>query len=48
MSDDSSLVAVGFADSVVRVWTLTQAKLRSVKEASDLGIIDKETGNAFS
>jgi WD40 repeat protein len=44
ISDDSSLLAAGFADSVIRVWSLTPGKLRSMKPPDDLNIIDKEAG----
>lgn len=33
-TDDSSLVAGGFADSTVRVWSVTPKKLRKVKSAA--------------
>ncbi|XP_078421133.1 transcription initiation factor TFIID subunit 5 [Cetorhinus maximus] len=42
-TDDSSLIAGGFADSTVRVWSVTPKKLRSVKGATDLSLIDKES-----
>ena len=44
ISEDSSLLGAGFADSKVRVWSLTPQKLRSVKSAVDLTQIDKEAG----
>ncbi|XP_029466153.1 transcription initiation factor TFIID subunit 5 [Rhinatrema bivittatum] len=47
MTDDSSLLAGGFADSTVRVWTVTPKKLRSVKVASDLSLIDKESDDVL-
>uniref|UniRef100_A0A8C5QXC6 Transcription initiation factor TFIID subunit 5 n=1 Tax=Leptobrachium leishanense TaxID=445787 RepID=A0A8C5QXC6_9ANUR len=47
VTDDSSLVAGGFADSTVRVWSLTPKKLRSVKNSSDLGLIDKESDDVL-
>ncbi|XP_030058668.1 transcription initiation factor TFIID subunit 5 [Microcaecilia unicolor] len=47
LTDDSSLLAGGFADSTVRVWTVTPKKLRSVKAASDLGLIDKESDDVL-
>lgn len=34
MTDDSSLIAGGFADSTVRVWSVTPKKLRKVKSAA--------------
>lgn len=34
ITDDSSLIAGGFADSTVRVWSVTPKKLRKVKSAA--------------
>ena len=42
ISDDSSLMAAGFADSVIRIWTLTPKKLRNMKSSLDLGYLDIE------
>ena len=42
--DDSSLMAAGFADSSIRVWSLTPNKLRGMKPPDDLNLIDKEAG----
>ncbi|KAM4702591.1 transcription initiation factor TFIID subunit 5 [Rhinophrynus dorsalis] len=47
ITDDSSLIAGGFADSTVRVWSLTPKKLRSVKNATDLSLIDKESDDVL-
>ncbi|XP_025252438.1 transcription initiation factor TFIID subunit 5 isoform X2 [Macaca mulatta] len=47
VTDDSSLIAGGFADSTVRVWSVTPKKLRSVKQASDLSLIDKESDDVL-
>ncbi|XP_018408900.1 PREDICTED: transcription initiation factor TFIID subunit 5 [Nanorana parkeri] len=47
VTDDSSMIAGGFADSTVRVWSLTPRKLRSVKSTSDLGVIDKEADDVL-
>ena len=44
MSDDSSLMSVGFSDSKIRIFSLTPEKLRAMRPADDLGIIDKEAG----
>ena len=33
-TDDSSLIAGGYADSTVRVWSVTPKKLRRVKSAA--------------
>lgn len=34
VTDDSSLIAGGFADSTVRIWSVTPKKLRKVKSAA--------------
>ncbi|KAG8551636.1 hypothetical protein GDO81_004190 [Engystomops pustulosus] len=47
VTDDSSMIAGGFADSTVRVWSLTPKKLRSVKGTSDLNLIDKESDDVL-
>ncbi|XP_067297096.1 transcription initiation factor TFIID subunit 5 isoform X2 [Pseudorasbora parva] len=46
-TDDSSLLAGGFADSTVRVWSVTPKKLRKVKSAADLNVIDKESDDVL-
>lgn len=45
ISEDSSLLAVGFSDSVLKVWSLVPQKLRGLKSADQLAEIDKESGN---
>ncbi|KAM4751125.1 transcription initiation factor TFIID subunit 5 isoform 1-T1 [Anableps anableps] len=47
VTDDSSLIAGGFADSTVRVWSVTPKKLRKVKTAADLNLIDKESDDVL-
>uniref|UniRef100_A0A667XD94 Transcription initiation factor TFIID subunit 5 n=1 Tax=Myripristis murdjan TaxID=586833 RepID=A0A667XD94_9TELE len=47
VTDDSSLIAGGFADSTVRVWSVTPKKLRKVKSAADLSLIDKESDDVL-
>uniref|UniRef100_A0A3P8XID6 Transcription initiation factor TFIID subunit 5 n=1 Tax=Esox lucius TaxID=8010 RepID=A0A3P8XID6_ESOLU len=47
ITDDSSLIAGGFADSTVRVWSVTPKKLRRVKSAADLSNIDKESDDVL-
>ncbi|KAI1293498.1 Transcription initiation factor TFIID subunit 5 [Halotydeus destructor] len=43
ISEDSSLLAVGFSDSTVRVWALNpNNRLKSMKPVQDLELIDKE------
>lgn len=44
MSEDSSLLAVGFTDSIIKVWTLVPQKLRAMKSAEQLQDIDREAG----
>nr|CAB3266797.1 transcription initiation factor TFIID subunit 5-like [Phallusia mammillata] len=45
--DDSSLLAAGFLDSHIRVWSLTPRSLRSVKSAAELSVLDKEGEDIF-
>lgn len=47
ISEDSSLLAAGFADGNIRVWSLTSNKLREMKDPDDLDLIDKEAGMGF-
>lgn len=42
--DDSTLLAVGFSNSNIKVWTLTPVKLRGMKSAEKLQDIDREAG----
>lgn len=42
ISDDTSLIAIGFADSVIKVWSLTPSKLREMKPADQLKEVDRE------
>ncbi|XP_076448428.1 transcription initiation factor TFIID subunit 5-like [Babylonia areolata] len=46
-TDDSTMLAAGFQDSNVRVWSLTPNKLRAMKSAADLEIIDKEADDVL-
>lgn len=49
MSDDSTWLVLGLADSTVRVCTLSEkAKLKMIKPLSDLESLDKESGSYFS
>ncbi|VVC86700.1 unnamed protein product [Leptidea sinapis] len=45
--DDSTLLAVGFSNSTVKVWTLTTIKLRGMKSIDKLQDIDKEAGDVL-
>ena len=47
VSNDSSLLAAGFSDSNIRVWTLTPQKLRKVKPAEALKDIDPEADDVL-
>jgi len=42
VADDSSLLAAGFSDSVVKVWTLLPHKLKKLKNAEALKDINRE------
>uniref|UniRef100_A0A1B0BZC7 Transcription initiation factor TFIID subunit 5 n=1 Tax=Glossina palpalis gambiensis TaxID=67801 RepID=A0A1B0BZC7_9MUSC len=42
ISEDSYMMAVGFTDSSIKVWSLTPAKLREMKTAEHLKDIDKD------
>lgn len=44
ISEDSSILAVGFSDSVVKLWSLMPQKLRAMKAAEILQEIDTEAG----
>lgn len=44
IAEDSSILAVGFADAVVKVWSLMPQKLRAMKSAEQLQDIDTEAG----
>ena len=43
-TDDTSMLAAGFEDSTVKVWTLSQQKLRAMKPGDTLADLDKESG----
>ncbi|XP_028162683.1 transcription initiation factor TFIID subunit 5 [Ostrinia furnacalis] len=45
--DDSTLLAVGFSNSTIKVWTLTPVKLRGMKSAEKLQDIDREAGDVL-
>ncbi|KAI5641492.1 WD40 associated region in TFIID subunit, NTD2 domain-containing protein [Phthorimaea operculella] len=45
--DDSTLLAVGFNNSIIKVWTLTPVKLRGMKSAEKLQDIDREAGDVL-
>jgi len=43
-TDDSSMLAAGFENSQIKVWTLSNHKLRSMKSGDILTELDKESG----
>lgn len=45
--DDSTLLAVGFNNSSIKVWTLTTNRLRGMKSADKLQDIDREAGDVL-
>ncbi len=47
ITEDSSLLAAGMADGLVRVWSLTPNKLRAMKSQNDLDMIDKEADDVM-
>lgn len=47
VADDSSLLAAGFSDSIVRVWTLLPHKLRKLKSAELLKDINREADDVL-
>lgn len=42
ISEDSSMIAIGFSDSTIRVWALTPANLKQLREPHELEGLDKE------
>ncbi|KAK3924319.1 Transcription initiation factor TFIID subunit 5 [Frankliniella fusca] len=48
ISEDSSLLAVGFNDSFIKVWSLVPQKLRSMKSADQLSDIDREAEDVLA
>lgn len=45
ISEDSSLLATGFSDSGIKVWSLIPQKLRLMKTGEQLQDINREAGN---
>lgn len=43
-TDDTSMLAAGFEDSTVKVWTLSHQKLRAMKPGDTLADLDKDSG----
>lgn len=46
VAEDSSLLAIGFSDSGIKVWSLLPQKLRLMKTGEHLQDINREAGNA--
>lgn len=44
ISEDSSLLATGFSDSGIKIWSLVPQKLRLMKTGEQLQDIDREAG----
>lgn len=44
VAEDSSLLAVGFSDSSIKVWSLVPQKLRIMKDAEQLADVEREAG----
>ena len=44
VSEDSSLLAVGFSDSVIKVWSLLPQKLKTMKSGEQLADVVTEAG----
>lgn len=47
VAEDSSLLAVGFSDSLIKVWSLVPQKLRTMKSADQLDDVEKDAGKFF-
>lgn len=47
ISEDGSMMAVGFSDSRIKVWSLVPQKLKAMKNAEQLQDINLETGCCF-
>ncbi|KAK6623211.1 hypothetical protein RUM43_009063 [Polyplax serrata] len=45
--EDSSLLGVGFTDSIIKVWSLTPQKLRAMKSAEALQDVDREADDVL-
>lgn len=47
ISEDSSLIAIGFSDATIKVWAMTPAKLRELKSAEQLKDIDRDVDDVL-
>uniref|UniRef100_A0A1B6DEK0 Transcription initiation factor TFIID subunit 5 n=1 Tax=Clastoptera arizonana TaxID=38151 RepID=A0A1B6DEK0_9HEMI len=48
ISEDSSILAIGFSDSIVKLWSLMPQKLRAMKSAEILQEIDNEADDVLA
>ncbi len=48
ISEDTSLLAVGFSDSKLKIFSLVPAKLRGMKKAEDLSLVDKSADDVYA
>lgn len=48
IAEDSSILAIGFADAIVKVWSLMPQKLRAMKSAEQLQDIDTEADDVLA
>jgi len=46
-SEDGTIMAVGFATAMIKIWSLTPAKLKKLKPASELVDIDREADDVL-
>lgn len=47
ISEDSSMLAVGFNDSIIKVWTLVPHKLKAMKSADQLEEVNIEADDVL-
>lgn len=47
VSEDSTLLAAGFSDSLIRVWPLSPNKLKVMRPSGELEVIDKEVDDVL-
>lgn len=47
IAEDSSIIAIGFSDSTVRIWALTPANLKQLRVATELEELDKEADDIY-
>lgn len=48
IAEDSSLLAIGFAESMIRVYSITASKLRELKSAEQLKDIDRDADDVLA